>query len=141
MKKYIPITLTLSVFFIIVYFKNQLLPKDVAPSSKGSTSTTNSTNANALYSDGVYEGSVEDAVYGLFQVSAIISNGKISDITLLRSPDDNPTSISINQNAFAVARQEALQKQSAEVDAVTGASDSVPAFSRSLTTALTKAKK
>ncbi len=113
----------------------------MAPSSKGSTSTTNSTNANALYSDGVYEGSVEDAVYGLFQVSAIISNGKISDITLLRSPDDNPTSISINQNAFAVARQEALQKQSAEVDAVTGASDSVPAFSRSLTTALTKAKK
>ncbi len=141
MKKYIPITLVVAVFFAIVYFKNQQSPMDLTPTSKNSVPANNVSTSSTAYNDGIYDGTVEDAVYGLYQVSTTISNGRISDITLLKSPDDNPTSISINQNAFAIARREALQKQSAEVDAVTGASDSVPAFSRSLASALEKAKK
>lgn len=144
MRKYVPITLVIFVFFIVSYVKNQLdsdsnatpLPTPI-PTLNGKTTN----GASGLYRDGTYDGSVEDAVYGLYQVSAVISGGKLSDITLLKSPDDNPTSVSINSQAFAIAKNEAIQKQNAQVDIITGASDSVPAFSRSLETALNKAKK
>jgi uncharacterized protein with FMN-binding domain len=142
-KKYLQITFILGVFFILVLFlhrtqnKNVVTPDvlNVSPSKNGN-STSRGTFA---FKDGTYSGSVEDAFYGSIQVEAVISNGKLTDVVPLQYPNDNPTSISINTQALPILKAEAIQNQSANVDFVTGASDSSPAFAKSLGIALSKA--
>ena len=46
----------------------------------------------------------------------------------------------INQQAMPVLKQEAIQAQSAQVDGVSGATDTSDAFVQSLTSALTQAQ-
>lgn len=93
-----------------------------------------------LYKDGSYTGSVEDAFYGNIQVKAIISAGRITDVQFLQYPNDRSTSVMINQQAMPYLKQEAIQVQSAQVDIVSGATDSSEAFVKSLQSALSQAK-
>lgn len=92
------------------------------------------------YKNGTYDGSVEDAFYGNMQVRVIITAGRINDIQPLQYPNDNRTSLYINSQAFPMLRDEALKAQSDQIDMISGASDSSPAFARSLATALSKAQ-
>jgi uncharacterized protein with FMN-binding domain len=92
------------------------------------------------YKDGSYTGSVQDAFYGNIQVQAIISNGKITVVNFLQYPNDNRTSQYVNSQADPMLAQEAIQKQSAQVDIVSGASASSQAFQASLADALSQAK-
>lgn len=92
------------------------------------------------YRDGSYAGSVQDAYYGNIQVQAIISSGKLTDVQFLQYPNDNRTSLSINSQALPILRDEAVQAQSANIDIVSGASESSPAFISSLASALSHAK-
>lgn len=92
------------------------------------------------YRDGSYTGSVEDAYYGYVQVKAIIAGGRLIDVQILQYPNDNRTSIRVNTEAMPILRDEAIQAQSADVDIVSGASNSSPAFARSLASALAQAK-
>lgn len=109
-----------------------------------STSTASPTPvpviSNSGYRDGEYIGSVADAFYGPIQVKAIIQNGKISDVQFLQYPNDRGTSVEINTQAMPYLTQEAIQAQSANVDIVTGATDSSEAFRQSLASALSQAK-
>ncbi len=91
------------------------------------------------YKDGTFTGVVTDAFYGPYQVQAVISGGKIVDIIFLQYPNDRRTSIEINTQAMPYLRQEAIQSQSANVDIVTGATQSSLAFRQSLQSALSKA--
>lgn len=91
------------------------------------------------FKDGNYKGSLEDAIYGNFQVKAVISGGKLVDVVPMAYPNDNRTSSSINSQAFPLLRDEAVAVQSYQIDIITGASDSSPAFERSLSTALKQA--
>jgi len=106
-------------------------------SSPAQSSTTQTTVA---YKDGQYTGSVADAFYGNIQVKAIIQGGKITDVQFLQYPNDRSNSIRINQQADPYLTQEAIQAQSAQVDIVSGATDSSQAFIQSLSAALTQAK-
>lgn len=90
--------------------------------------------------DGTYVGDAEDAFYGNIQVQATISQGKITNVQFLQAPNDRGTSIEINAQADPLLAQEAIQAQSAQVDVVSGATDSSNAFVQSLQTALDKAK-
>lgn len=92
------------------------------------------------YVDGSYTGSVADAYYGLVQVRATVSGGKLTDVAFLQYPNDRSTSREINSQAMPLLKQEALQAQSANVDGVSGASDTSAAFVQSLSSALSKAK-
>lgn len=98
------------------------------------------TTPSGTYRDGTYTGSVADAYYGNVQVKATISGGKITDVTFLQHPGDRRTSILINSQAMPILSQEAIQVQSANVDAVSGASDTSQAFQQSLAYALSQAK-
>lgn len=93
-----------------------------------------------IYNDGVYTGSVADAYYGNVQVKAVITNGRLSDVLFLDYPQDRNTSIRINLRALPILRQEAISVQSANVNGVSGASATSPAFSESLTYALNQAR-
>jgi len=91
------------------------------------------------YKDGTFQGSVADAFYGNMQVEVVIQNGSISDIHILQSPNDRDTSVEINAQALPILKQEAIQVQSAQVDSVSGATDSSSAFKQSLQSALSQA--
>lgn len=93
----------------------------------------------ASYKDGTYTGSVADAFYGNIQVKAVISGGKITDVIFLQYPNDQPNSVAINQQAMPYLRQEAIRAQNANVDGVSGATDTSQAFVQSLTSALNQA--
>jgi uncharacterized protein with FMN-binding domain len=73
-------------------------------------------------------------------VQAVISNGKIVDVQFLQYPNTHGTSIRINSQAMPYLTQEAIQSQSANVNIVSGATDTSIAFQQSLAVALTQAK-
>ena len=95
---------------------------------------------NTRYKNGTYTGGVADAQWGLVQVKAIIKNGKIADVQWVQYPSDRERSVFINSIADPQLTQEAIQAQSAQVDIVTGATDSSFAFMQSLTDALSQAQ-
>lgn len=107
----------------------------------GTITQTPSPTSLFAYHDGTYVGSIEDAIYGNLQVQAIITKGKLSNVTFLQFPSDRNTSIFINQQADPQLVEEAIQAQNAQVDIVSGATDSSEAFIASLQTALSKATK
>jgi uncharacterized protein with FMN-binding domain len=90
--------------------------------------------------DGQYTGNAADAFYGYIQVKAIINGGKITDVQFLRYPNDRSTSIAINKQAMPYLKQEAVQAQSAQVNIVSGATDTSQAFIQSMASALSQAQ-
>lgn len=130
-------------------------PKSSTTVTSGSTTSTDTTattstmgNSNSMgmqqtmgtYKDGTYTGSRADAIYGYIQVQTTVSGGKITNVTFLEYPNDHHESVQINQRAMPYLQQEALQAQSAQVDGVSGATDTSQAFVESLSAALNKAK-
>ncbi len=91
------------------------------------------------YKDGTYTGSVANAYYGNVQVEAVISGGKIADVKFLQYPNTHMTSVYINSQAMPMLTEEALQVQSANVNTISGASETSRAFRESLANALAKA--
>jgi uncharacterized protein with FMN-binding domain len=110
-------------------------------SSSGTTPAAGTTSTpSGRYKDGSYTGSVADAQWGYVQVKAIIKNGKITDVQWLQYPSDRSRSQYINGIADPELTSEAIQAQSAQVDAITGATDSSVAFMQSLSDALSQAQ-
>jgi uncharacterized protein with FMN-binding domain len=106
----------------------------------GTTTSTTTTVANALYKDGQYDGRIADAYYGNVQVRAIIQGGKLTDVQFLSYPNDRNQSIEINSHALPILKSEAIKAQSAQVDIVSGATNTSNAFINSLSSALSQAK-
>lgn len=102
--------------------------------------TTTTQAPTGTYKDGEYTGDSTDAFYGFIQVKAIIKGGKIADVQFLSYPNDRGDSIEINRDAMPRLTAEAIQAQSANVDIVSGATDSSEAFKKSLASALAKAQ-
>lgn len=115
-------------------------PTPAATPAPVATTPTPPPQPKGLYVDGSYTGSVADAYYGNVQVQAIISGGKISDVQFLQYPNTHSTSVYINSQAIPYLKQEAIQAQSANVDIVSGATDTSMAFQQSLAAALAQAK-
>ena len=95
--------------------------------------------ATGQYKDGTYTGSTADAFYGYVQVKATVSGGKLTDVTFLQYPDTHSTSVYINSQAMPYLTQEALAVQSANVNIISGATDTSLAFRQSLSSALAQA--
>jgi len=108
--------------------------------SSGNNGGSQTTTTTATYKDGRYTGVAADAYYGYIQVLAVISGGKLTDVQFLQHPSDRSTSVEINSQAMPYLKQEALQAQSANVNIVSGATDSSQAFIQSLSSALNSAK-
>lgn len=120
--------------------KTVVVTKPNIPSTPVAPSSPPVVKKNGIYNDGEYTGSVADAYYGNVQVKAIILGGRLVDIQFLDYPQDRNTSIRINSYALPILKQEAISAQSANVNAVSGASETSPAFTESLTSALNQAR-
>lgn len=148
-------------FFLIVAFAFYLLlnnknSTDVGPSANGpvaaNMNTGNSTAGTALtpasapgtaggaYRNGAYAGSVADAYFGKVQVEAIIQGGQLSNVQIMQSPNDNGHSKQVSDSSLPQLVQEAIQAQNANVNIVSGATQTSQAFQQSLAAALAQAK-
>lgn len=134
MKKLTIATILVIAFVLFEYYSGKNAP--ALPNSATNSISSGSTN----YKDGTYTGSSENAFYGNIQVQAVISGGKLTNVTFLQYPNDQGHSIEINQQADPILAQEAVQSQSAQVDTVSGATDTSQAFIQSLSSALSQAK-
>jgi uncharacterized protein with FMN-binding domain len=96
--------------------------------------------ATGLYRDGSYTGDSVNVYYGNVQTQAVISGGKLMNVNILDYPHDRNTSAHINSAALPKLVQEAIASQNAQVDIVSGATETSQGFQQSLATALAKAK-
>lgn len=113
-----------------------LSPNQTATNSTGNTNSSPS----ASYKDGSFSGDTAETEYGPVQVTAVISGGKISGVKFLQLPSDRGHSIEVSNFSAPQLRQEALQAQSANVDIVSGATQTTYGFQRSLQSALDQAR-
>jgi uncharacterized protein with FMN-binding domain len=126
-------------------FEDSDIVSPTSPPASSKTPIITSTPAPAIkpkeqYADGSYTGIAVDAYYGSVQVEAIVSDGKLIDVVFLKYPSDRRTSANINNQAMLYLKTEAIQAQSANVDTVSGASDTSVAFRESLASALSQAQ-
>ncbi len=141
MKKIILSTAVIISFIIYsIQEKSQAVQRVLVAPPKSLQGNESGPRSKITYKDGEYTGDVADAFYGNLQIKAVISGGKISDIVFIQYPYERQTSVEINEGAIPFWKQEAISAQSAEVDIVTGATQSSEAFKRSLKSALIKAK-
>lgn len=116
---------------------SQTSQNNIAPSDTAAPSKIIHPNG---YQNGTFTGDVADAYYGPLQVKITIDNQKITDVIFLQYPNDRGRSIEINNYAMPLLKQEEIQNQNAQVDVVSGASQTSRAFQESLQSALNKAK-
>jgi uncharacterized protein with FMN-binding domain len=88
---------------------------------------------------GSYVGSVVSTPYGPVQVQVTLENGRITAVQAVQMPASDPRSSQISQYAIPQLTQEVLQAQSAQVDAVSGATYTCHAFMQSMQSALSQA--
>jgi uncharacterized protein with FMN-binding domain len=77
--------------------------------------------------------------FGYVTVRITVASGRITDVTAVELPGDEPRSVSISERVGPLLRQEALTAQSAHIDAVSGATWTSQAYRESLQSALDKA--
>jgi len=92
------------------------------------------------FRNGSFTGNVADAFYGPLQVKAVISGGKIVDVVFLQYPNDVPTSKEVSAFAIPALKSDAIKKQSAQVDIVSGATQTAEAFRITMGAALSQAQ-
>jgi len=92
------------------------------------------------YKDGSYTGSVADAFYGPVQVKATVSGGKLTNVQFLQYPNERGNTSEISQRVMPILKQEAIAAQSAQVNVISGATQTSEGFTASLGVALAQAK-
>ncbi|MFI1396696.1 FMN-binding protein [Streptomyces sp. NPDC020681] len=84
-------------------------------------------------------GDVADTQYGPVQVRITVSGGKVTAADAVKSPSSDANSRQIAANAIPKLNQAAVTAQSAQIDAVSGASYTSEGYIKSLQSALDKA--
>jgi uncharacterized protein with FMN-binding domain len=82
------------------------------------------------------DGSVVSTPFGPIQVRLHAAGTRISDVTILRVPNDRGRSTEINGYATPLLHREVLRAQSADVDVISGATYTSYAYAQSLQAAL-----
>jgi len=148
-KKILAVLVVLGTFIGYVFSQrststNPIATNDISSGNNNSNSQTPITphvsKPAGAFVDGTYTGSVANAYYGNVQVQVIIQNGALADVVFLQHPSDRNTSMRINNMAMSQLKSEAVQIQSANVNAISGASETSRAFVQSLQSALNQAK-
>ena len=109
-----------------------------APPSGGTspTPTATPTPAASGLRSGTFTGQTYSDQYGNLQVQVVISGGRITDVKVVQSPNDNPQSAYIASVAMPLLRQEVLQAQSAQINILSGATYDSQSYAPSVQSAL-----
>jgi uncharacterized protein with FMN-binding domain len=107
------------------------------PQATSSAPSSSSGSGSGSGSD-TATGAAVDTQYGSAQVRVTVKNGKIVNVDALQLQSRDPRSVQISTSAAPVLQQEALTKQSANIDAVSGATFTSASYDQSLQSALDK---
>ncbi len=108
-------------------------------SAAGASGNGAGSTSSGQYKNGSYTGPVADAFYGQVQVIATVKNGQLTNIQFPVYPSDPGHSIALSQYALPQLAQEAIAAQSANVNIISGATQTSQAFQQSLGAALAQA--
>jgi uncharacterized protein with FMN-binding domain len=109
-----------------------------SPAPKNSTKRPKAP-AHTAGTSGTFTGDPIGNPYGTMQVAAVIRDGKLTDIHVLRETDGG-RSHQIDAAAIPVLKSEALSAHSANINVVSGATFTSQGYAQSLQSALDKAK-
>jgi uncharacterized protein with FMN-binding domain len=127
-------------------------PAPTAPSTSGTSgtsggaqSTPGSSGAAGSGTSGTsgtrtVDGDTVQTRYGPVQLRVTLSGGRITAVTTLQLPQDNPRDQEISSFAVPQLTQEVLAAQSAQVDTVSGATYTSEGYLQSLQSALDKSR-
>jgi uncharacterized protein with FMN-binding domain len=107
-------------------------------SSSGSSNGSSSGSAGSTAS-GTYTGDSVMTRWGAVQVQITVADGKITAAEAVAYPQANPRDRQINAYALPVLAQEATKAQSADIDAVSGATVTSDGYIQSLQSAIDQA--
>lgn len=112
-----------------------------SPSGSSRAPSPESTGSSPKSSTGTktFTGDTVQTRWGPVQVRVTLENGKITDVTAIAHPSDNPKDQEINSYAIPQLRREALAAQSAEIDSVSGATYTSEDYQQPLQSALDSA--
>ncbi len=108
-------------------------------SSTAAGSSTGTTTASGSAKAGTYTGTATQTRYGTVQVQVTVANGKVANVVALQYPSGNSHSASLSQYAVPTLINETLQAQTAQINAVSGATYTSQGFVQSLQSALVQA--
>jgi uncharacterized protein with FMN-binding domain len=109
-----------------------------ARTSSGSGSGSGSGSSNPKTTARTATGDPVATQYGDAQVRVTVENGRIVKVQALQLQGNDPRSVEISSSAEPILRQEVLAKQTANVDAVSGATFTSASYTQSLQSALDK---
>jgi len=120
-----------------------------APSASAATATTTTSSSSSgsgssgsgssgSGSSGTATGDAISTQYGNAQVRVTVKDGKIVKLEALQLQGNDPRSLQISSSAAPVLQQEVLTKQTAGVDAVSGATFTSASYMQSVQSALDK---
>ncbi len=112
-----------------------------ASASSGSTATgsTASSSSSSTASSGTFTGQAADTRWGVVQVKITVKNGKITQSEAVQYPTENGRDQEINAYAVPQLNSEVVAKQSATIDAVSGATVTSGGYLQSLQSAIDQA--
>ena len=109
-------------------------PAPGTPAPEASTPQTSTSQTRTV------TGSSVGTRYGDVEVQVVFTGTQITDVVPVRLPDSNDVDQEIDQQAVPILIQETLTAQSANIQAVSGATYTSDGYIRSLQSALDKAK-
>jgi uncharacterized protein with FMN-binding domain len=109
-----------------------------ATATAGATSSSSKSSSGSSSASGTATGDAVDTQYGPAQVKVTVKNGKIVSVAAVELQSRDPHSQQISSSAAPVLQQEILSKQSADVDAVSGATFTSASYTQSVQSALDK---
>ncbi|MCX4583380.1 FMN-binding protein [Streptomyces sp. NBC_01481] len=114
-------------------------PQTKAPTATRSASKPPSAPAKQTVTTRSVTGSTVQTKYGPVQVRITLSGDRITAASAVQSPSETPRSRDISSTAIPTLNQRTLSAQSADIDAVSGASYTSEGYIGSLQSALDKA--
>ncbi|NBM20512.1 FMN-binding protein [Streptomyces sp. GC420] len=114
-------------------------PPPLSSSRAPDPSSSSPSSSSSSSSSGTVTGDAAQTRYGPVQVSITVEDGRLTGVTVLQYPANNPKDQQINNYALPVLTEEALAAQSADIDTVSGATYTSDGYRQSLQSALDRA--
>jgi uncharacterized protein with FMN-binding domain len=116
----------------------------LAPVSGGTTASApppsvDSASSGASVTPTTYTGDAASTKYGPVQVEVIVTDGTVTDVSVIDYPHEDHRDQEINARALPTLVQETLDAQSADIDMVSGATYTSDGYVESLQSALDRA--
>jgi uncharacterized protein with FMN-binding domain len=112
-------------------------PTTVAVPTRTTPVTT--TPAVSKAPSGTFTGNPVPTQWGIVQVQITVAAGKITSVQTLQHPNDNGHSVDINTYALPLLQAEAVQANSAQINAISGATVTSGGYVQSLQSAIDQA--